>query len=548
MTQAKTCPRCGAQYEPARSPHGLCQRCLIAVGMRDPDEVVVTQGAPREAAPEIAAIAPLFPELVLEELIGQGGMGFVYRARHPELDRKVALKLLARSNASDAGFVERFRREARTLARLQHPGIVTIFDSGERGGWCYLVIEFVEGANLRHLMRTAKVEPKVALSIVSQVCEALQYSHDQGIVHRDIKPENVLVDVKGRVKIADFGLARVLDRDLGAFALTGSHQVMGTPHYMAPEQWEKPASVDHRADIYALGVVFYELLTGEMPLGRFDAPSKRVQVDVRLDEIVLKSLEKQPERRYQHASEVKSDIDGVSNATAAEARLEAEQHRASRAPMAPRSRQWRVLLSVLVFITYLFTLWLIGRKHLGLEEFLLATIIGGILLAPLLIGGRSRASARPAAKGPLTNGKLFLFGLVFFVGLYMLVNALAFLTSSMLILLETGGTNSITVVGYYSLMQFGLGLPGVLAGWHVLDLSARDSSVWSKRALTGFDASLIVFALFIGYHAALNAASASLPAHQLLPHVILGATAVLCILGRRLRWLPPAGTGAQLTP
>ena len=133
-------------------------------------------------------------------------------------------------------------------------------------------------------------------------------------MHRDIKPENILLDRKGRVKIADFGLAKLMrsgEPPVGraAFALTGSRQVMGTPHYMAPEQMERPQGVDHRADIYSLGVVFYEMLTGELPLGRFAPPSRKVQIDVRLDEVVLRSLEKEPERRYQHASEVKTDLD-----------------------------------------------------------------------------------------------------------------------------------------------------------------------------------------------------------------------------------------------
>ena len=142
------------------------------------------------------------------------------------------------------------------------------------------------------------------------------------MVHRDIKPENILLDAKGRVKIADFGLAKLSGKD-GPNPLTHTHQVMGTIHYMAPEQWEKPASVDHRADIYSLGVVFYELLTGELPLGRFPLPSERVQIDVRLDDIVLRTLEKQPERRYQHASDVKTDVEKVS-APATDARHPAD--------------------------------------------------------------------------------------------------------------------------------------------------------------------------------------------------------------------------------
>jgi hypothetical protein len=155
------------------------------------------------------------------------------------------------------------------------------------------------------------LSPREALQIVPQICEALQYAHDEGIVHRDIKPENVLLDKKGRVKIADFGLAKILGREPQDFHLTGVGQVMGTPNYMAPEQVEHPQAVDHRADIYSLGVVFYEMLTGELPLGKFALPSRKVQVDVRLDEVVMHTLEKEPERRYQHASQIKSDVETI---------------------------------------------------------------------------------------------------------------------------------------------------------------------------------------------------------------------------------------------
>jgi hypothetical protein len=172
-------------------------------------------------------------------------------------------------------------------------------------------MEFVDGVNLRQLQKARRLSPREALQIIPQICDALQYAHDEGVVHRDIKPENVLVDRKGRVKIADFGLAKILGRGPEALRLTGEGQVMDTPHYMAPEQVEHPLTVDHRADIYSLGVVFYEMLTGELPLGRFQPPSRKVQVDVRLDEVVLHALEKEPDRRYQHASQVKTDVQQV---------------------------------------------------------------------------------------------------------------------------------------------------------------------------------------------------------------------------------------------
>src|SRR5262249_10863233 len=270
--------------------------------------------------PAPAVLAKHFPQLEIFELLGQGGMGAVYKARQRHLNRLVALKILPPEAAQIPSFAERFEREAQALAQLSDPHIVAIYDFGllgepgasVPGGLFYFLMEFVDGVNLRQLLRDNKLKPREALVIVPQICEALQYAHDEGIVHRDIKPENILIDKKGRVRIADFGLAKLLGREATPQPLTGSRQVMGTPHYMAPKQMENPQAVDHRADIYSLGVVFYEMLTGELPLGHFAPPSQKVQVDVRLDEVVLRSLEKEPERRYQHASDVKSEVEHIS--------------------------------------------------------------------------------------------------------------------------------------------------------------------------------------------------------------------------------------------
>jgi hypothetical protein len=162
-------------------------------------------------------------------------------------------------------------------------------------------------------MWAGHLQPQEAIAIVPLVCDALQYAHDQGVVHRDVKPENVLLDKAGHVKIADFGLAKLLHHSPRDFTLTHSRQVMGTPQYMAPEQIERPSDVDHRADIYSLGVMFYEMLTGELPLGRFAPPSQKVQIDIRIDEIVMRTLEKEPARRYQQVSEVRTELDSVSS-------------------------------------------------------------------------------------------------------------------------------------------------------------------------------------------------------------------------------------------
>jgi capsular polysaccharide biosynthesis protein len=186
-----------------------------------------------------------------------------------------------------------------------------VHDFGKAGTLHYLVMEYVDGGNLRQIEHAGRLTPDQALAIVPQICEALQFAHNEGIVHRDIKPENILMDKKGRVKITDFGIAKMLGMTEDQAPLTGVRDIVGTPHYMAPEQIEKPQSVDHRADIYSLGVVFYEMLTGELPLGKFVAPSRKVLVDVRLDEVVLQALEKEPGMRYQQASQVKTAVETI---------------------------------------------------------------------------------------------------------------------------------------------------------------------------------------------------------------------------------------------
>jgi hypothetical protein len=183
-------------------------------------------------------------------------------------------------------------------------------------------MEYVDGVSLGRLMRGGRVSPREALAIVPQICDALQFAHDQGIVHRDIKPENILLDRQGRVKVADFGLAKLLGAASATAAAGGAGQgpssnltvackVLGTPGYMAPEQAEHPGEVDHRADIYALGVVFYQMLTGQLPGERIEPPSRKVSLDVRLDEVVLRALEREPERRYQKAGDVKTAVETI---------------------------------------------------------------------------------------------------------------------------------------------------------------------------------------------------------------------------------------------
>ena len=346
---ANCCPKCQTALPPD-APQGLCPKCLFAA-VATPTEADQPAGN-RPAPPALTEIAAAFPQLEILEFIGQGGMGFVFKARQPKLDRLVALKILPQSLAADPTFAERFNREAKLLARLNHPGIVTVHDFGVATGWAdlpvrpdveaaqqhrpttplyYLLMEFVDGVNLRQAMQAGRFTPAQALAIVPKICEALQFAHNEGILHRDINPENILLDAKGRVKIADFGIAKLVEGRAGSplpaaespntsgaqgtarptTELTEAGKTLGSPNYMAPEQLEHPGEVDHRADIYSLGVVFYEMLTGELPLGRFAPPSQKSAADPRVDEVVLRALEKERERRQHSAGEVKTQVETI---------------------------------------------------------------------------------------------------------------------------------------------------------------------------------------------------------------------------------------------
>jgi len=315
MTTPSLCPECGRPLPPA---HEVCPSCLLAQGM-----ATGTGGSAESKLPDVQEIQTRFPQFEILECLGRGGMGIVYKARQKSLNRLVAIKVLAPEREHDTHFAARFSREAEILARLNHPRIVTIHDFGESGGLFYLVMEFVDGVNLREILSEGRMEPRQALAIVPEICDALQYAHDRGIVHRDIKPENILLDRAGHVKVADFGIAKLAGVEMGSDTggevstpnLTSAGNVLGTPAYMAPEQMTEPEKVDHRADIYAVGAVFYQMLTGETPKVAAAPPSRKVDIDVRLDEIVLRALEKDPERRYQQVSEVRTRLDTLNSAS-----------------------------------------------------------------------------------------------------------------------------------------------------------------------------------------------------------------------------------------
>ncbi len=361
MTQA--CPNCGKAHDTSIFVTG--QKVTCSCGIRfEVQRTDVVSGSGRssvnvnvafdesslgptispsrraEAAPTndgthvVSAAPPEIPGYRLLEVLGRGGMGEVWRATQESLGRAVAIKLLPPKFSRDADFVARFEKEATALASLSHPNVVQIIDRGSAGDHVYFVMEFVPGKSLRDLIRGAELKPNEALKLGLQLCRAVDYAHSRNIIHRDLKPENILVDEQGHVKVADFGLAGM--QGAKEYNLTATSVAMGTVNYMAPEQRRDAKNVDHRADLYSLGVVLYELLTGELPIGRFKMPSQRVKgLDPRVDEIIGKALESDVEGRPNRAAEVAEVLDAVlANSSAS---LLDPSRRATN-PDSPRSR------------------------------------------------------------------------------------------------------------------------------------------------------------------------------------------------------------------
>ena len=263
---------------------------------------------------------------VINELLGQGGMARVYRARQKHLDRDVAIKVLPPFYASDQNFVDRFELEARSLARLMHPNIVVLHDAGDEQGLLYIIMEYVAGGTLREYM-THSMSLREVTRIIKEVASALTYAHERGIIHRDVKPVNVLMDESKRAVLSDFGIAKVLATSA---ALTRSGAGVGTPEYMSPEQC-RGGTVDHRADIYALGVMLYEMLTGHTP---FEAdnytalahshiyetpppPSKyNPRISPAVQAVTLKALAKDPSERFQQAMDMAITLEQAAAAQA----------------------------------------------------------------------------------------------------------------------------------------------------------------------------------------------------------------------------------------
>ena len=327
----RLCPKCGWEI-PADAPEGGCPGCLLESGLRLLDEEAVAGAEnPRQAGTQARAVirserlVKMLGELgdyeLLEE-VGRGGQGVVFRARQKSLNRAVALKIISLGQWASEVHLKRFRREAEAAASLDHPGVVPIYDVGERDGSCYFSMKFVEGGQLDEVVRRTPMPIRQAVELIAKVARTVHYAHEHGILHRDIKPGNILLDGAGEPHLTDFGLARLLDAQS---SVTRTIDVLGTPSYMAPEQAAgEITKLSKATDVYGLGAVLYQLLTGQPPFAggttyetirllRDTEPRPphvlKPKIDRELSTICLKCLEKDPKRRYSSALALAEDLE-----------------------------------------------------------------------------------------------------------------------------------------------------------------------------------------------------------------------------------------------
>ncbi len=289
-------------------------------------------------------------------------MGAVYRAVQRSLERTVAIKVLPTALLAEheGNFAARFEQEALTMARLRHPGIVGVFETGEVEGLRYIVMEYVDGTDVsRMLHATGRLPPDTVQRLVQQACEALHHVHELGIIHRDIKPANLLVTRDGRLKIADFGLAR--HADVAVLQLTRTNVAVGTSDFVPPELWLPGVELDRRADIYALGVTLYQMLVGEVPRGLWEAASIKAGTDPRLDAVIDRAMEPDRDARYPTAEAFRRDLERIHTSDLPLEAVEGLQPEASTAvtPPPPRPLRRRLVPAAIAFLTLaiVFGLW-----------------------------------------------------------------------------------------------------------------------------------------------------------------------------------------------
>ena len=284
--------------------------------------------------PSPEALDALLTDYSVTELVGQGGMGAVYRGVQLKLDRDVAIKVLPKTFGADLNFAARFEGEAKAMAKLTHNNIVSVYDYGETtdGELLFFCMEFVEGTDLHQIIHTGEASVAHQMSYLGQICDALAYAHANGIVHRDIKPENILIDKTGMVKVADFGLAKV------DHASVDGGIELGTPDYMAPEVFDPNVEIDQRADIFSMGVLTYEMLTKKLP--SYESPlTSTLGFDIRFDALIAKAMATDPAKRFQTTLELKDAFREISQ-TPAPAKKSATPGKKSvaTAKKAPRKR------------------------------------------------------------------------------------------------------------------------------------------------------------------------------------------------------------------
>ena len=257
-------------------------------------------------APDISELAPLFPGYEISNLIATGGMGAVYRAVQKSLDRPVAIKILPQVFSKDAAFCAGFEAEAKAMARLNHPNLIGVYDFGEVSGMLYIIMEYVPGKSIFHSAHGIAIDPAEVIRLVTGISNGLAHAHENGIIHRDIKPSNILLDLNAQPKIGDFGLARPVENKIQE-----GEEIFGTPHYTAPEVVSSPHSVGNRADIFSVGVLLHELLTGRLPAEDRRPASVICGCDPRFDAIIKRATNPIPEARYSSAAEIAKDLNAI---------------------------------------------------------------------------------------------------------------------------------------------------------------------------------------------------------------------------------------------